>query len=275
MKMITISNCASASTKPGQMSMLERREPRGAIAMNFLKPLRSAPDVFRQGGNGSCDDADITAQIVHALLAALDDVLAEPRDIGFDVAQMVAQHVIVSERVLYRFRETGKRWLQLQLVVGQPHHKGLTRLHLLAEDAEAVRQAGEGRIGADPAFLPECENSLKVFETVGSLLEQGLDIGRYRSVASVAQGAGRETRMGRQRLLELVVEPVLCLAGLQVEKAQHKAAGEPEQGRAERRSHPVERRLQAGFEVGKGPGDVAGPEVQRADDIAHRPHRLE
>jgi hypothetical protein len=33
MKMITISNCASASTNPGQMSMLERRELRVVIAM--------------------------------------------------------------------------------------------------------------------------------------------------------------------------------------------------------------------------------------------------
>jgi hypothetical protein len=33
MKMITINSCARASTKPGQMSMLERRELRGAIAM--------------------------------------------------------------------------------------------------------------------------------------------------------------------------------------------------------------------------------------------------
>jgi hypothetical protein len=31
--MITIKSCARASTKPGQMSMLERREFRGATAM--------------------------------------------------------------------------------------------------------------------------------------------------------------------------------------------------------------------------------------------------
>ena len=33
--MITINSWARASTKPGQMSMLERREPLGAIAMGY------------------------------------------------------------------------------------------------------------------------------------------------------------------------------------------------------------------------------------------------
>ena len=53
---------------------------------------RSAPGVFDKSGDRAGDDADIAAQVLHALLPALDDVFAEPRDIGFDVAQMIAQH---------------------------------------------------------------------------------------------------------------------------------------------------------------------------------------
>src|SRR5438270_11228523 len=107
MKMITISNCASASTKPGHMSMLERRELRGVIAMRGRR-VRSAPGVFRQSGDSAGDDADVAAQVLHALLTALDDVFAEPRDISFDVAQMVAEHVIVAERIFDRLGKSSE-----------------------------------------------------------------------------------------------------------------------------------------------------------------------
>src|SRR5262252_1623472 len=110
MKMITINSCARASTKPGQMSMLERRALRGAIGI-VGRTVGSAPGVFRQGGNGARDNTDVVAQILDALLSALDHVFAEPSHVGFDIPQVIAQHVVMSEGVLHRLGQSGERGL--------------------------------------------------------------------------------------------------------------------------------------------------------------------
>src|SRR6516225_5774729 len=98
MKMITISSCARASTKPGQMSMLERREVLWVTIAQGV--VGSASAVFGEGGDGAREDADLGAQLLNALSAALRHVLGQAREVGLDVAQMAAQHVIVPERAL-------------------------------------------------------------------------------------------------------------------------------------------------------------------------------
>ena len=65
------------------------------------------------------------------------------------------------------------------------------------------------------------------------------------------------------------------LACLQIEKAENEAAGKAEQRGAECRRHAVQGRLQPGFQIGEGAGEVACPDIERADDTADRAHRLE
>src|SRR5712672_2136101 len=162
--MITINSWARASTKPGQMSMLERREPLGALAMGLERRRRSAPGLFGEGGDRTGDNADVAAQVLNALLPALDDVLTETRDIGLDVAEMAAQHVVVPKGALGDIGKPGQSGIQLQLVLGEPDHQDLTGFHLLAECAETIGQAGECRVGGDSALLTPRENTLEVVQ---------------------------------------------------------------------------------------------------------------
>src|SRR5215472_9027553 len=106
MKMITISSWARASTKPGQMSMLERRE---VLCVTMARGvMRSASALLGEGGDGACEDADLRAQLLNALGAALRHVLGQAREVGLDVAQMAAQHVVVPDRALGDIGEAGQ-----------------------------------------------------------------------------------------------------------------------------------------------------------------------
>ena len=68
--------------------------------------------------------------------------------------------------------EPGQGRLQLELIFGEAHHQHLTRLHLLAEHAEAIGQARQGHVGVDPALLAAGQDALQVFQAVGGLLEK-------------------------------------------------------------------------------------------------------
>ena len=82
---------------------------------------------------------------------------------------------------------------------------------------------------------------------------------RSRSIATLKSPGERAWQRARRRLaadaeiahgggepvLQLGVEAVLRLAGLQVEEAQHQRAGQPEQRRRERDAHAAERRGEA------------------------------
>ena len=85
-KIITINSCDRASTKPGQMSMLERRGFRRAIGMSGELFRGSAPALFGQCRDGAGENADFAAQFLHALRAALRQILGQARGVALDVA---------------------------------------------------------------------------------------------------------------------------------------------------------------------------------------------
>ena len=87
--------------------------------------------------------------------------------------------------------------------------------------------------------------------------------------------ARRQLGDAGQPFLELVVEPAVGVAGLQLQEAQHERAGEAEQRRRERRSHALQRRGQAGLQVGEHGDVVGGAGVERADGLADRLDGLE
>src|SRR6185436_12242154 len=60
----------------------------------------SAAAFLGEGGDGAGQQADFAAQFLHALRPALGDVLDQASEVGLDVAQMGAQHVVLSCRVL-------------------------------------------------------------------------------------------------------------------------------------------------------------------------------
>src|SRR4029077_1162018 len=109
--MITIKSCARASTKPGQMSMLDRREFRAAMAIAYLA-MRSAPALFGEAGDCAGEYADLRAQLLDALGTTLGHVLGQPCEVGLDVAQMAAQHIIMPERALRDIGQTSEGGLQ-------------------------------------------------------------------------------------------------------------------------------------------------------------------
>src|SRR5260370_3240427 len=102
----------------------------------------------------------------------------------------MAEHVVVTERVLARLGKSGTGRPQLQLLFGEPQHQDLPGLHLLPEDTQTIGQARERGVGAYPALLATSDDPLEIFEAVGRLLEQRLDVGRHRSVSRLAQRAG-------------------------------------------------------------------------------------
>src|SRR5260221_657687 len=146
--MITMTSCDRASTKPGQMSMLERRWR-------------------REGGAGQ--EADLAADLLHRLAAALRDVLVDPRQIGLDVAQMPTR-VVMPERAAARLREAREHRLELDLLLGQPQQQRLLGAHLVGQRAEALGEREEVGVGGDAALLAAPEDALQVLEAVGGLL---------------------------------------------------------------------------------------------------------
>src|SRR6185312_359231 len=110
---------------------------------------------------------------------------------------------------------------------------------------------------------------------VGGLLEQRLDVGGHRLLALRDRAGGAEPRLARQPFLELVVEAVLRLSCLDVEKAQDERAGEAEQRRAEGRAHGAERRRQAALEIVEGGGRIAAAHAEPADHLADRADGLD
>ena len=75
------------------------------------------------------------------------------------------------------------------------------------------------------AFFGTSDGALQVFQAVSRLFKQGLYIGRHRLVAIAApEAAAAKPGVARQPFLQIVVESVLSLACVQVQKAEHQAA---------------------------------------------------
>src|SRR5439155_2606216 len=132
-KMITIKSCAKASTKPGQMSMLGRRERRLARAMmaGACEKRRRSPTVLGEGGNRAGEQPDLAAQLLHALCPALGDIFGQPGHVSLDIAKMGAQDIVLAEGVFGDRGQPGELRLQLRLVLGQLHHQRWPGLHVL------------------------------------------------------------------------------------------------------------------------------------------------
>ena len=79
---------------------------------------------------------------------------------------------------------------------------------------------------------------------------------------------GVEVGDGREPVLEVVVEHVLRLPGLEVEEAEDERAGKAEERGRERRAHAAQRRGEAGLEVLEDDAGVAGGDVERSDGVA-------
>ena len=104
-------------------------------------------------------------------------------------------------------------------------------------------------------------------------LDRGMDVraarrGRDRGLdAEIAHRGG-------EPVLQVGVEAVLRLAGLQVEKSQHQRSGEAEQRRGERNPHAAQRRRQALLEGFEHRAGVAA-DLQALDHLADRADRLD
>ena len=108
--------------------------------------------------------------------------------------------------------------------------------------------------------------ALHAFDALGGLLEQGLYVGGHVAFAFGADAGGQLGHV-RQPVLELVVEAVLRVAGLQVEEADHQRTGEAEERGREARRHAAERRVQLRFQrLEHGNGIAADAQV--SDDLA-------
>ena len=79
---------------------------------------------------------------------------------------------------------------------------------------------------------------------------------------------------GREPVLEIGVEAVLRLAGLQVEEAEHQRAGEAEQRGRERNAHAAERRGEALLQRVEDRAGVAA-DLEAVDHVADRADGLD
>src|SRR3546814_3555166 len=87
---------------------------------------------------------------------------------------------------------------------------------------------------------------------------------------AVADLSASGPRQPEQPLLQIVVETILRLPGLEREKSEDERAGEAEQRGAEGGSHAGKGPAETGFQVLEDGRHVAGPGRQAADHLADR-----
>src|SRR3546814_15022878 len=83
-------------------------------------------------------------------------------------------------------------------------------------------------------------------------------------LALEGEAAGRQPLQDGQPFLQFVVEPVLGLAELQVEKAEDERAGEAQHRGAEGGAHAGKRRLQPALQVAEHLPEVAALEDRKS-----------
>src|SRR5260370_270561 len=111
-----------------------------------------SPSLLGESGDRAGQQPDLGAQLLHALRPALGDIFGQPGQIGFDVAQMGAQDVVLAQRVFGDRGEPGERRLQFHLVLGQPRHQQLPGLDMLSDRAELNAVAMPCRGDSSPVF---------------------------------------------------------------------------------------------------------------------------
>ena len=242
-------------------------QPEAAALEQILQPAQQRAHVDLAVGQL----LDVVAQLLQRILAAADGFVGQAGHLGVDVAQMIAALFIDAEApCLHGLGQAGDHGPHFALAFGEAHHQLRFRAHLVAQPTQALNERVHLLVCLQPAVLAARDDALQIFQVVGGLFEQGLDIDGHGLFAIAHRaGAGQPGALG-QPVLELVEEAVLRLACLQLEIAQQQRTREAEQRSAEGRAHAGKRFFQPGLELAEQGGDVAaGVSRQGANCLRH------
>ncbi|WP_407943259.1 hypothetical protein [Mangrovicoccus ximenensis] len=142
-----------------------------------------------------------------------------------------------------------------------------------AQPVERGAEPGKAAVHGDAVRLGFADHAVQLAHLKRDLVERRGD--RRPVAAALAVIAGEtEPGDGRQPFLELAVEPVLAVAGEQLQQADDQRPGEPQKRGGEGRAHAAE----LGFQPRDQPsehrrGILARGRGQRADRVDHRRNR--
>jgi len=177
--------------------------------------------VFGKRGDGACQKSDFGADFLDDLVSPGHLIFEHARKVTVDIPNMVAG-CVVEVVALTGFGEPLEYRPKLSLIFRQPDHQLLLRPHLIRHRGQTVGQGHEALVAMTPRCFSLRHGALQVIERVCCGLEERLDISRDRLIAFAATqwSAAGDARGAAQPVLQVIVEPVLCSAGLQLQKAE-------------------------------------------------------
>ncbi len=154
------------------------------------------------------------------------------------------------------------------LTFGNAVHHFLVGLEQIRHGLETLLQAVHDLKLLHPAFFAARDDILQRFKIFSRLFQQGLNIGRDRGVASFNQ---RAALLGNtdQPFLDFVKEAVLCLTGIEIEKAEDQRARKTEHGAGESRGHALEWFGETCFELAEHGIEIAVADAHASDDACN------